>query len=274
MIPTSTYVLCGIMAFVGFLGPIILAVWWLRKHREEKFTTILIGTGVWFLFAMVLETIPKVFLLTPTTSVGAAISSNPWLMVVVAALLAGIFEETGRFLAYKTVLKKKQCRETAITYGIGHGGFEAMYILMVVAAQNIIFSILINTGRFQSIIDQATEQGAALDSIKTIPEQLASLSILDVSVSIGERVFAVLLHIALSIIVFYGVKKTKAWPYILSIFLHALIDVQAGLYQTGVINIYITEVLIAVYAIIIFVIAYKTFYKKLRPIDLNGIKEP
>jgi uncharacterized membrane protein YhfC len=53
--------------------------------------------------------------------------SHTWLYAVLGALLAGLFEETGRFIAFKFLLKKRTDRKTAISYGIGHGGFEAIF---------------------------------------------------------------------------------------------------------------------------------------------------
>ena len=41
----------------------------------------------------------------------------------------------------------------------------------------------------------------------------------------------------------------------------ALFDVPAALYQSGVLNLYIVEAMIAIYATIFFVIVYKVLYK-------------
>ena len=54
--------------------------------------------------------------------------------------MAGIFEETGRFLAFKTVLRKKQGKDiNALMYGAGHGGFEAAALLGITMINNIIY---------------------------------------------------------------------------------------------------------------------------------------
>ena len=89
------------MIAAGIILPVGLSVYWRVKHRDEKFSTIAIGAAVWFIFAIVLETVPKIFLLTPTTAIGEKIASEPILMTTVAALLAGIFEETGRLIALR-----------------------------------------------------------------------------------------------------------------------------------------------------------------------------
>jgi len=40
--------------------------------------------------------------------------------------MAGVFEECGRHIVLKYLLKKDRTRENAVLYGIGHGGIEGM----------------------------------------------------------------------------------------------------------------------------------------------------
>lgn len=37
---------------------------------------------------------------------------------MVGALLAGVFEETGRYVAFKFILKKRENKATALAYGL------------------------------------------------------------------------------------------------------------------------------------------------------------
>ena len=69
-------------------------------------------------------------------------------------------------------------------------------------------------------------------------------------------------HIALSILVFYAVKNGKIWMYFLAVILHALLDAPAALYQQGVIGIAATEVCLALFSIVTFVIIYVFLYKR------------
>ena len=62
-------------------------------------------------------------------AVSRFLNANPVLLALVAGLFPGLFEETGRLVAFNTVLKKRKNRETSISYGIGHGGFEVILIL-------------------------------------------------------------------------------------------------------------------------------------------------
>lgn len=62
--------------------------------------------------------------------------------------MAGLFEETGRFLAMRYVLKKEHGNaHNALMYGAGHGGLEMFVILSLGMINNLIYSVMINLGR-------------------------------------------------------------------------------------------------------------------------------
>ena len=239
MVGTTAFIAFGLMVAAGLILPTVLCIWWL-KTRHEKFTSVLTGAMTFLIFALVLESTVHsiVFLVFP------GLRDNVVAYMLYGALMAGIFEETGRFLAYKLVLKKRTNRETAISYGIGH------------------YAGIINAGQFPALLDQLKAAGQDTSSIENLPEQIAAFGIADVGLPVLERVFAVIFHIALSILVFYAVKKGKIWMYFLAIALHALLDAPAVLYQKGIISIPVVEVYLAVVGIVTFVIIYVFLYKR------------
>lgn len=257
MVGTTAYIAFGLMTAAGLILPTVLCIWWL-KTRHEKFTSVLTGAMTFLIFALVLESIVHsiVFMVFP------GIRDNVVAYMLYGAMMAGIFEETGRFLAYKLVLKKRTNRETAISYGIGHGGFEAVYILAATGINNFVYAGIINAGQFPALLDQLKAAGQDTSPIESLPEQLAAFGIADIGLPILERVFAVMFHIALSILVFYAVKNGKIWMYFLAVILHALLDAPAALYQQGVIGIAATEVCLALFSIVTFVIIYVFLYKR------------
>jgi uncharacterized membrane protein YhfC len=257
MVGTTAYIAFGLMIAAGLILPTVLCIWWL-KTRHEKFTSVLTGAMTFLIFALVLESIVHsiVFMVFP------GIRDNVVAYMLYGALMAGIFEETGRFLAYKLILKKRTNRETAISYGIGHGGFEAVYILAATGINNFVYAGIINAGQFPPLLDQLKAAGQDTSPIESLPEQLAAFGIADIGLPILERVFAVMFHIALSILVFYAVKNGKIWMYFLAVILHALLDAPAALYQQGVIGIAATEVCLALFSIVTFVIIYVFLYKR------------
>lgn len=262
MIGTSTFVSLGGMIAFGIIFPVALAIWWC-KTRKEKVSTILIGAATWFVFAIILESIPKAIFFNPALPIGKTVMGSVVLYTVIGALLAGVFEESGRFIVFKTLLRKRTNKETAISQGIGHGGFEALFLLVLTGVQYMIYAAMINAGTFQDLIAQVEATGADVSALQALPEQVMAWTSATSLLWMIERISAVLLHIGLSIMVFYAVKKAKLWLYFLAMALHAVIDIPAALYQCGVItNLYVVEAMLAAYAIVFFVLVYKVLYAK------------
>lgn len=224
---------------------------------------MLLGAATWFVFATVLESIPKAILFNPLLPVGKAVLGDAALFTVSGALLAGIFEETGRWLAFRTVLKKRTNKETAVSHGIGHGGFEVFFLLVVSGVQYLVFAVLINTGTFEAIIEKTAQQGVDVSALQALPQQLMAITPANACLSMAERIFAMLLHLGLSVLVFYAVRKSKPGMYILAILLHALFDVPPALYQFGILSdIFAVEGFLAAYSAIFFVLVFFLLYKK------------
>lgn len=258
MIASSTFILLGVMGVFGILLPLSVAIWWI-KTRKEKISTVLLGALAFFAFALVLEGIVHtiVFLAVPS------LKENVIAFTVYGALMAGLFEETGRYFFFKVLLKKRTNRETAISYGIGHGGFEALYILGMTSVQYMIYASMINNGQFQTLIDTIAATGEDVSALLLLPDALASITVGSIVLGCFERISAMIFHIAMSIIVFYAVKKSKIALYILAILLHALLDTPAALFQMGVItNQAVLEITIFVFAAATIIGAVKLLYNK------------
>ena len=86
-----------------------------------------------------------------------------------------------------------------------------------------------------------------------------------------ERIIALALHIALSIIVFTAVKRKKLYLYPVAILLHALVDSVAALYQYGLISsIYLVEGIVTAIVIVVTLYACRIY----RSDKYNDPEEP
>ena len=138
MVPVNSMIAMGISALAGLAIPVALA-WWLVKKQKARLTTIVIGAGVFIVFALLLE--PVLHQLVLKGPKGSVILGNVWLYALYGGLAAGFFEETGRFLAMKFLLQKEPSKALpAIAYGTGHGGVEMMLIFGVSMISNIVLS--------------------------------------------------------------------------------------------------------------------------------------
>ena len=279
---TSAFVALGLGEVLFFLVPIGIALFWLIK-KKEKITTVLVGAAVFFLFVVILEKPIQNVLIFPTQmglpdhSLSRYINARPFLWAFLVGLFPGVFEETGRLLAFKTVLKKRRNRETSISYGIGHGCFEVILYLGITYATYISYAVMINSGTFQIIVDQVAEQAPdQVDLLKTLANQIASLTFADIGLAFAERVFAVLFHIGASILVFYACReKKKVWLYPLAVILHTAMDFVAGLSMTEVFNpsVFELELIVAVFGILTFCAAYFLLYKRDKEKDLKSLPD-
>ena len=251
--------------------PVAVAIIW-KVKKKEPFTTILIGAATFLLFALILEKPIQNVLAFPTAmglpdhAVSRFLSANPVLLALVAGLFPGVFEETGRLIAFKTVLRKRKNRETSISYGIGHGGFEVILILGLTYIQYIVYAVMLNTGTFGTVIDQvASQTPEQFGSVRTVVGFLTGFSFADLSIAFVERIFAVLFHIGASILVFYACRNKKSfWLYPFAILLHTAVDFIGALSIFNVIHLspWVLEGIIAVFGLLTFLGAYFLLYKK------------
>ena len=248
----------------------IVLVWKIKK--KEPFTTILVGAATFVLFALILEKTIQNALVFPTTmglpdhAASQFINARPVLWALVLGLFPGVFEETGRFIAFKTVLKNRRNRETSISYGIGHGGIEVILTLTVTYIIYIAYGIMINSGSFQTIIDQAASQAPdQAGAMQALADQLAVISFADIGTGLFERVFAFLFHVGASILVFYAARdKGRLWLYPLAILLHTALDSLAGLNMAKVVQLSAPELeaIVVAFGLLTFLGAYVLLYKK------------
>ncbi len=242
------------------LIPVVIFVIWKLKTRES-FMPALIGAAAWFIFAIAVKTAPAYLLFQSAGSLSDAINGNVWISCLIAAVLAGVLEESGRYLAFRFVLKTKTDRRTAITYGIGHGGFESIYIgfqLIALAA----LMIVLQSGIGEKIMAQLDEETASLLVSQLKP--YAGLTFADCLPGVFERLPAIAVHISLSVFVFASVsEKSLSYLFSAAIFIHTLFDFSIVLYQAEIISLWPMEALLAVFAAAV-AYAASRIYKKLR----------
>jgi Predicted membrane protein len=225
MVPVSSIVTMALGALFGIAAPVLLAVWLVKKYKVRP-TTILIGAGVFIVFALVLEPIlHQVVLKGPH---GPAILGDTWYYALYGGLAAGIFEETGRFLAMKFLLKKEPSTALpAVAYGAGHGGVEMLLLYGVTMVSSIALAVMINSGQADTILAAAPAEAQA--QVQAQFDQLQDADAGSYLYGIWERISALILQLALSVIVWTAVRKGGKWLWLFpaAILLHFLVDALA-----------------------------------------------
>ena len=131
---------------------------------------------------------------------------NALLVGCLIAISAGVFEEVFRFLFRRFLIRDSIKIAEPVIFGLGHSLMEIIYIFT--------------------------------------PVVLASgLSVIS-PLAVVERIFATLLHIEFSIIIWNGFLANKKYSYLfLAILLHSLCDIIIPIAGSLGVGIYVTEIL-------------------------------
>lgn len=240
--------------------PVIFFICWRRKHKEQTNISWLIAGAVGFIVsARVLELGMHYVCIIGNNPVSRFINGNTAVFVLYGITMAGVFEECGRYIVMKTIMKKNRTRENAVLYGIGHGGIEILAVLLPSMLMYLAVAILFSSGDMENALRtlNITEEtaAAALPSVQAA----ASFDFAMMAMNVIERLFAMFLHIGLTVIVYYGVTNGKKICLPLAILLHMLMDTFPALYQRGVVQLWTVEIWVALWTAVIGFIAVRLY---------------
>lgn len=238
-----------VMACNAVLSAVVpLGIMGFLHRRGGRWSSFAVGAATFFLFAMVLEAAFHSLVLGGP--LGPAIQGSIWLYGLYAGLAAGIFEEAGRFLAFKLVLRKQRDRVAALSYGIGHGGIEAFLLLGLTMVNNLILLLTFTSGG-----ELAPELEGAAAALAAYPASAFLWGGF-------ERIPAIAFHMAASVLVFAAAARPgKLWLFPAAIGLHCLLDFTAVV-SNAYLPIAATELLAAAFALAVCWLAAR-IYKNL-----------
>lgn len=239
--------------------PVVLIVAW-KMYTKRSLVPFWVGVMVFITFSRMLEMIPHSLFLLSSNPVSKAINGNVVLYVIYAATVAALFEETGRYLAFRFVLTKHPNKETAVTYGIGHGGIECILVLGVTYIQYYAYGQLINNGSMDKMLSAYKDSSQSVDALNQLITNIKGVTQMTCYMADLERISAMMVQVALSILVFQAVYVAgKKYMYWVAVALHFLMDVPAALYQKSVLKLLPTEIILFVYAALVLALGVKIY---------------
>lgn len=181
------YILCILITLVM---PVLLTAVMCMRMKTVK--PAIFGT-LCFLVSQVFTRLPILQNILPK-SAGYAIfqMKHPLCYMLMLALSAGVFEECGRWLFMR--VGKIESAVNGVMFGFCHGGVEAL-LFVGIPALRLLF----------------TPQDEWPDAV-------------NFSLAATERVFAIVVHVGLSLLVLSGVERRKKQLLLLAILLHTLLD--------------------------------------------------
>lgn len=228
-------IICGIVCTV-----IPIALFLYYRKLGGHYLPCIIGACVFFVFVLLAESTINAIIFSYTKA-GDYIAHKLVLYSIFAGFMAGVFEESGRFISFKTILKKFRNNDVnALMYGTGHGGCEAILLVAMTMLNNLIISILINTGNESVLLGSLS--GDILDQTRAQLQELIDTSWYIFLLSMVERVSAIALHLSLSVLVWYSAKnKKRALLFPLAILIHAMVDMIATYLSHSDVNLLVIE---------------------------------
>ncbi|HHW74456.1 MAG TPA: YhfC family intramembrane metalloprotease [Firmicutes bacterium] len=237
MVSTASLAAIIFTLLLSLFLPAALAIYFYRKYRFSL-KALFLGAGVLLLFQFILR-IPLL----------SYLSGQPWFRdlstgfffsaVIIGGLTAGLFEECGRYLSFRIVLKHELSWKNGFAYGLGHGGIESIVTVGFAYINNLVFSLMINSGVFEHIVAPQLGADAAV-----IREQLVALPPSLYLAAGAERLLTLLIHIALSLLVLYAVKSKKPLFLLAAILLHTGLNAGALFLQESGAGIWGAELFI------------------------------
>lgn len=202
------------------LLPIVLAFYLTRKFNLSW--KLILAGALTFIASQALH-IPLLYGLTAWfKTAGAPVIPQAWLSLfnaILLGLLAGIFEETARWILFKYILKNARTWQEGVVVGIGHGGVEA-FLLGGLALTSVLSMIAMRNADLSKL-------GISPDQIQLLKQQLDAFWSAPVYMAVlgfVERVFAISLHLVLSVMVLYAVAYKHPLWFWAALLWHALVD--------------------------------------------------
>lgn len=242
--------------------PVIFFIYWRKNYKQQTKISWLIAGAIGFIVsARVLELGVHMVCIVTDNPISRFINGNTIAFVLYGIIMAGVFEECGRYIVLKYIMKKNRIPENAVMYGIGHGGIEILAVLLPTLITYLAVAVLFSAGDMENALStlNITEEtaSAALPSIQ-------ATAVFDygmMAMNVIERLFAMLVHIGLTVVVYYGVVTATKSCLPVAIILHMLMDTFPALYQRSVVPLWTVELWAGVWTGVVVFIAVNLYRK-------------
>jgi len=241
MNPNFLYLTAPLNGLLMIALPIGLGVF-LSKRLGQRWS--LFGIGALTFIASQVVHIPLLYGLTALFKLFPS-PPDAWKLTinaVILGLMAGLCEETARYLIYRFWIKSARTWREGLMFGAGHGGVEAI-IFGALALFSFIQLVALRNTDLSTLPLTPDQRVAAAQQVATFWATLPLLAL----VGALERVFALCLHLSLSVLVLQTFRRRNILWLGLAILWHAAVDGLA-VYAAGTWGVYSAEVVALVFA--------------------------
>ena len=188
------------LTFIISIGlPVALFIY-CRKKLDVKLSSLIFGAIIYYMAAKVFEPFINAAILS---NLGGAMMNNLVIYAIYVAVIATAIEEGTRYLGLKTIVKNVD-ESNALFFGLGFCGLEAILTAAWPQVSNILNSVLINNGLMAQSMALMQEPDLSSTYFTLAPLwETASLTFLLAGL---ERALIMIMHISLSLLLFYYIK--------------------------------------------------------------------
>lgn len=227
-----SYLLAGLLEI---LIPLLLGFYIKRKFGTE-WRVYAIG-GIMFMLSLIRIPLNNVV----STFAQDLSGFVPWILLFgFPSLMAGIFEEIARYLAFR-YLVRAHSNENGLMYGAGHGGVESVFIV----------GISVTTIGLLLVFSPSSIPLDQLMTIYSIPFWMPF-------VGLYERIMAMMLQMGLSIIVLQTFIKEDYTYLLMAVLFHFTVDFLA-LTALGSYGILGAEIVVTVSTVVICYFVWRNY---------------
>ena len=229
MVPVMTVVACVVTLLISLVLPVAVLIGFGVKNKRQGIVSAWLIGAAGFFVTQILIRLPILTALQSQSWFAAFGQKHLFLYAFGLAFTAGLFELAGRFGAAK-LMEKRLTWKRSLAAGLGHGGIEAMLLIGMTYVNNLIYIAMINSGYFDVLLGQAAGLGVDVSQLELIRTQLVGTAPAIFLLAGFERLLAMTGHLAMSVLICYGVAHKKLGRCVLACLgLHTLIDLTAGL---------------------------------------------
>ncbi len=231
IVSTASMIAIIITLFITLIAPVVAwIIYGVKNKGKGVWKALALGAAGFVLLQMIIR-MPILNIVSLIPGFGTFVAGYYVIYCLILAFTAALFEVVARFGVAK-ILQKKINYEQGVAAGLGHGGIEAILIVGMTYINNLLYAIMINTGIFQGMIQDALRSGGpeVAEQLMMVQASLVETPGYLFYLAGYERVLTVILHTAMSLLVCYFVYKKKAVLGVgIAFVMHFMVDFVAPL---------------------------------------------
>lgn len=220
--------ICTAVPFI-FLG-------YYKSKKKVNVSSFFIGMAVYFLFAMIGEGLFNNILFRGfSLSVFLNRTDHPVYYALYGVIVAGVFEETGKYVALKKWMQSRPGKENAFLFGAGYGSFETVALGSGLFMGNSIIALMVNSFGIDGYLDKIRVTGKDAVQQTEMIQQLMAISPAENFAAGIECLLTLIFQTALTIFVFLSLNHEKLkYLFPVAVVLHIIGYLPTYLAQVGI----------------------------------------